>query len=183
MLRVLLAGALCSGACWTGAETPVVEPSSPAARPGVEPMQLRVKLERTVCFGSCPAYVVQIDGAGRVEWTGNASVAATGRRTGKVTRRELEELSRRIDRARFFERNELGDIPEKFDCVTTGNSTQCSFGASVTICSDTSHAIITVSRDGRVHKIDNDHCNESPELDQLEDYIDRIARTEEWISP
>jgi len=182
-MRVLLAGALLLGACWRGAEAPPVEPVAPAQRPNVEPTRLRVTLERTVCFGTCPAYVVAIDGAGRVEWTGNAHVAAMGKRLGQLTRRELDELSRQIDRARFFERNEFGDIPEKFDCVTTGNTTQCSFGTSVTICSDTSHSIITVSRNGRTHKIDNDHCNESPELDDLEELIERITQTEAWISP
>jgi hypothetical protein len=182
MRGVLLAGALCIGACWTGADPQAAEPSAPPTTAG-EPIKLRVKLERTMCFGTCPAYTVAIDGAGRVEWNGTAHVVAMGRRTGRVTRRELEELSKRLDRAQFFDRNEYGEFPQEMECTTTGTSTSCSFGTSVTICSDTSHTILSVSRESRVHKIDNDHCKDTPELDELEDYIDRIAHTRAWIEP
>ena len=182
MLRsALLAVLLC--ACWTGADPAVVEPSAPAPASVGEPMKLRVRLERTVCFGTCPAYAVVIDGAGRVEWTGIAHVAAMGRRTARISRRELEELSRRLDRAQFFERDQFGELPKAPECTTVGSTTQCSFGTSVTICSDTSRTVITASRSSDVHKIDNDHCKDTPELDALESYIDRIAHTDAWINP
>ena len=185
MRRSALVAALYLGACWTGSAPGIEEPvaaSTPATAAG-EPMKLRVKVERTVCFGACPAYTVLIDGFGRVQWDGTASVAAIGRRWGKVTRRELEELSRQIDRAQFFERDGFGELPKAPECTTTGSSTSCSFSTSVSICSDTSHTIFTVVRDGRAHKIDNDHCNDSPELDELEEYVDRIAHTRAWITP
>lgn len=163
-----------------------VEPTKPAA-PTFTPLDLRVRMERTVCFGTCPAYSVFIDGSGRVEWQGNQSVAVLGHRTGRVSRHELEELSRRLDRAQFFDRDDRGELAQEPECTTTttanGSSTSCSFGTSFTICSDTSHTIITVSRAGVMNKIDNDHCRERPELDELENYIDRIARTEVWIKP
>jgi hypothetical protein len=182
MSRVLLAAALACGACWTGSDTPVVE-STVAARPSQpERPKLRVKLERTGCFGNCPAYSVVIDGSGRVEWIGHANVLAMGRRQGSVTRFELDELSRRIDRARFFERDGYGELPQqKQECQTVGTTTTCTFSTSVSICSDTSHAIISVQRGVRRHKLDNDHCTDRPELDALEEYIDRIANTEAWI--
>lgn len=184
MRCVVLAAALLSGACWTGAEPSAAEPTvtgKPAAQR--EPLRLRVKLERTGCLGTCPAYSVSIAGDGRVDWVGHANVAAVGRRQGRVTRAELEELVKRLDRARFFERNEYGALPAKQECTTVGNTTQCSFSASVSICTDTSHAIISASRGLRTHTIDNDHCTERPELDALEDYIDRIANTDAWIEP
>lgn len=177
---VLVAALL--GACWTGADPATAPPAvSNRARESREPLPLRVKLERTPCFGECPAYTVVVYGDGRVEWTGHSNVAAVGSRQGRVTRSELEELSRRIDRARFFERNEHGDIPAQPECTTTGSMTSCTFSASVSICTDTSHAVLTVKRDGRIHTIDNDHCIQRPELDALEDFIDRIAATEGWI--
>jgi hypothetical protein len=181
MARVLLAAALLFGACWTGTDgVPVESPPAAKAAPG-EPLKLRVKLERTGCFGNCPAYSVLIDGSGKIEWIGHANVTAMGRREGHVSRFELDELSRRVDRARFFERDEYGELVRKPECQTVGSSTTCSFSAAVSICSDTSHAIISVVRGIRRHRIDNDHCNERPELDALEEYIDRIANTEEWI--
>jgi hypothetical protein len=181
MTRVLLAAALMCGACWTGSERPALESTISAKPAAREPLTLRVKLERTGCFGTCPSYSIVIDGSGRVEWTGHANVMAMGRRTSRVTRAELDELSRQLDRARFFERDEYGELPQKTECQTVGSSTTCSFSTSVSICSDTSHAIISAQRGIQRHKIDNDHCNDRPEVDALEDYIDRITNAESWI--
>jgi hypothetical protein len=180
MHRVVLVAALFIG-CWTGTDTPVVEPTPVTKASAREPLRLRVKLERTQCLEGCPAYTVAISGDGRVEWIGHSNVVATGRRQGRVTRAELEELTRRLERARFFERNEYGELPRKEECTTAGNTTTCTFSASVSICTDTSHAIITASRGLRTHTVDNDHCSERPELEPLEDYIDRIANTDAWI--
>lgn len=198
----MLAAALCLGACWTGSDGVAVEPTTTAKPAAAEPIKLRVKLERTGCFGTCPAYSVaiesagfagarsnadalrsEIDGAGRVEWIGHANVATMGRAEGRVSRFEVDELARRIDKARFFERDEYGELPQKPECQTQGSMTTCSFGTSVTICSDTSHSIVTVARGIRRHRVDNDHCNDRPELESLEEYIDRIANTEQWIAP
>jgi hypothetical protein len=181
MSRVLLAAALVCGACWTGSEPPALETTVATKHDEREPMKLRVKLERTGCFGNCPSYSVVIDGSGRVDWIGHANVFAMGRRQGSVSRFELDELSRRLDRARFFERDEYGELPQKLECQMIGSKKSCSFSTSVAICSDTSHAIIIAQRGIQKHKIDNDHCNDRPELDALEDYLDRIANTEAWI--
>ncbi len=158
MRGVVLAAVLVTGACWTGAEAPVVEATSVPKRPAQEPLKLRVKLERTACFGLCPTYTVVVHGDGRVDWVGQSNVLAIGHRHGRVSRVDLVELSRRLDRARFFERNEYGELPQKPECTTTGSMTSCSFGTSVSVCSDTSHAVITVNRGMQMHSIDSDHC-------------------------
>jgi hypothetical protein len=181
MARLLLAAMLLCGACWTGSEPPALESTTAAKRSKPEPLQLRVKLERTGCFGNCPSYSVVIDGSGRVDWIGHANVMVMARQQGRVSRFELDELSRRIDRARFFERDGYGELPQQQECQTIGRQTSCSFSTSVSICSDTSHAIVTVVRGIQRHKIDNAHCSDHPELDALEEYIDRIANTEAWI--
>jgi hypothetical protein len=180
MRGVVLVAALFVGGCWTGTDAPA--PVTPPTRtPAPQPLHLRVQLERTPCLGACPAYTVTIAGDGRVTWSGRSNVLAIGSRQGRVTHRELEQLSRLIDRARFFERNEYGNLPAKPECTTTGTTTTCSFSAAVSICTDSPHAIVRVRRDGRTHAIDNDHCTARPELDALEDYIDRIANTDAWI--
>ena len=184
MLRGVLVAALVGSACWTGAEPDAVTPAvanKPA--PVREPIRLRVKLERTACLGMCPAYSVTIAGDGRVDWIGHANVAAIGRRRGRVTRSDLEQLARYLDQASFFDRNEYGELPQKPECTTVAGTTSCTFSAAVSICSDTSHSVITASRGLRTHTIDNDHCSERPELEALEDYIDRIANTDPWIGP
>ncbi len=183
MLRVLLAGALLLGACWTGDGGVAAEAPIAPKPPSREPLKLRVKLERTGCFGNCPAYQVAIDGSGRVDWIGHGNVLAMGRRTGKVSRANLDELVRRLEVARFFERDEYGELPLKPECQTVGSTTTCAFAASVSICSDTSHAIITAVQGTRRNHVDNDHCNDRPELEGLEQFIDRITNSEAWIGP
>ena len=181
MRGVVLAAALLSSACWTGAEAPVAEPAPAPTAPAKPAIDLRVVLERTPCLGTCPSYVVTIFGDGRVQWDGDHYVVAVGRRYGHVTHGQLDELNKRIERARFFELNDYGELPAKPECTTTGSTTSCTFGASVSICTDTPHAIITVIRAGTSHQVDDDHCSERPELDALEHYIDRIANSETWI--
>jgi hypothetical protein len=181
MRGVVLATALVVGACWTGSDTPVAEPTVVTKRDAPERARLRVRLERTACFGFCPTYTVVIHGDGRVDWTGRTNVLAIGHRHTRITGDEIAELSRLLDRARFFERNEYGELPAQPECTTIGSTTSCSFGTSVSICSDTSHAIISVNRGMQTHTIDNDHCSEQPELEAIEDFIDRIANTGAWI--
>ena len=161
--RLLLA--VLAGCGMTHAPTAVEEPrATPAAE------QLVVTLQRTICFGHCPAYVVTIDGDGVVRWTGTTDVAAKGERRGIVSRDQLAQLSAAIDRARFFELDPYGHLP-----CTEPNGL-----CSDTICSDGSDSIVTVRRAGIVHRIDNAHCEPSP-ADALEDLIDKLADTDRWV--
>ena len=97
------------------------------------------------------------------------------------TIRQVARVSLGGEQVRIELSNEYGDLPTKPECQTVGSTTTCALGASFTICSDTSRAIINASSGTRMNKIDNDHCKERPELDGLEDYIDQIANTAAWI--
>lgn len=62
---------------------------------------VRIALERTSCFGSCPAYKVEVrDGVVRYRGTYPASVA--GERTGEITRPELQQLVDEFRRADYM---------------------------------------------------------------------------------
>ncbi|HUS33148.1 MAG TPA: DUF6438 domain-containing protein [Kofleriaceae bacterium] len=167
--------------CWTSS-APVerVTPPANTAPPEARPMRFRVELERTACMGRCPIYKVTIHGSGRVEWDGVENVLAIGHvDRPQLARRDLEKLARQIDDAKFFDRNEYGQLETGPVCTTTGNTTTCSYSAH--FCSDTTHAKITVTRNGRTHTIDNDHCDEKPGIDELEQAIDELARTGELV--
>jgi hypothetical protein len=174
---VVLAG------CWTSSPSPPATPTNVApAAEQQKPMRFRVTLERTACLGNCPVYKVTIHGNGKVDWEGIDNVAAIGHLDSRtiVSRATLEKLARQIDDAKFFDRNQFGEIETGPVCSTAGNTTTCSFSAH--FCSDTTHARITVSRNGRTHEIDNDHCDPKPGVDELEDTIDQIAGTAELIA-
>jgi len=144
-------------------------------------MRFGITLERTPCLGNCPVYKVTIHGNGKVDWEGVENVAAMGRLDAKsvVPRSQLEKLARQVDDARFFERDDNGELEQQPACTTTGSTTTCSFSAH--FCTDTTHAKITVSRNGRTKRIDNDHCDAMPGIDEIEDTVDQLAGSAELI--
>lgn len=168
--------------CWTGSAPDETAPRSREVT--VEPKRppLRVRLERTPCLGSCPAYTVEIDRRQRVaRWSGRSDVAVVGEQAVKVSEADLSELSRTIDRIRFFDRDERGNLPVEPVCTSDGSTTTCTIGTSIAVCSHSTHAIVTVSRGARTHTVDHDYCNDNSELGELIELIDRIARSSEWI--
>lgn len=136
--------------------------------PALEPFEIRIK--RTICFGRCPAYSVTVNSDGTVRWHGDTDVAALGDRRGTVTAAQLAEIAAAIDRAQFFSLQRDGTPP------CTAPHGLC----DTTICSDTSRSIITVTRGGRSHEIDNAHCVDSP-ADALEELVEKLANTDAWV--
>jgi hypothetical protein len=63
---------------------------------------LRIGLNRGTCFGSCPAYGLEIRGDGTVKYKGEAYVAVTGEHEGSISRKDLETLLDLFRRADFF---------------------------------------------------------------------------------
>jgi hypothetical protein len=132
---------------------------------GVPPASknLLLRLERTLCFGSCPDYVVEVDSDGALRYQGNLYVLTAGKSSGHLAPTTIAELRDAIDNAHF------ADTPVKCcDCLDS---------------TDAPSAMITVA-DGRPPKtIDDYHgCEATPKsIRELEDAIDRIIGIEKWI--
>ena len=154
-------------ACWTGPVAPADEPITTTA-PAKKPLSLEVTLERSPCMGMCPTYKVTIHGDGLVTWQGLANVAAMGDRSGRVSRKQLGELDRTIGAIRFFDLDDQGNLPAprtfKFS-----------------MCTDTSHAVLTVTRGKQTHRVDDPQCGEELPIEPLELLVDRLANTRRWI--
>ena len=74
-------------------------PTEAAATPPAQPLAPDdfVQLQRTICFGSCPAYTVKVRADGEVEWRGETAVSLRGEtrdRTGPEQARMLIERFR-----------------------------------------------------------------------------------------
>jgi uncharacterized protein DUF6438 len=174
VLVLVLAG------CWTGGEPSPRAPETPDT-PRPHARDLEITVERTMCFGACPVWKMTIHRDGKVEWLGEANVAAIGARERKMAVSDVATLDHELDVAKVFERDKFGHLPVNPTCTHSGSTTSCSF-ASVTICSDTSHTILTVRRDGATRRIDDSHCSDDdPALDVLEERIVTRARVLEWI--
>ena len=63
---------------------------------------LKILLERSICYGTCPAYRVEIDGDGSVVFEGGSNVAVQGRQTDHVGGDAVHDLYARFRQADFF---------------------------------------------------------------------------------
>jgi len=63
---------------------------------------LRIGLKRGTCFGSCPAYDLEIRGDGTVRYKGQVHVAVTSEHEGSISRKDLETLVDLFRKADFF---------------------------------------------------------------------------------
>src|SRR3954462_14336857 len=72
-------------------------PDAPRIADGVKgraPVVTEIGLERTPCFGTCPAFRVVIKSDGSVRYNGGEHAKLVGERTGKVSQRGFNRLAR-----------------------------------------------------------------------------------------
>src|SRR5262245_49637963 len=89
------------GACADGAlpRLPSVVQEKPTA---YKPEEIQITLSRTICFGSCPSYWVQIFGDGTVKYEGMDFVAVKGTRENKIAGTEVVKLVNAFLAVEFF---------------------------------------------------------------------------------
>ena len=88
-----------------------------------------ITLERTTCFGSCPAYTLSIAGDGTVTYTGRSYVRVTGERTWKIEPAAVEALARDMERAGYFRLKDrykapITDLPTTRTSLRIGDRTK-----------------------------------------------------------
>ncbi len=127
---------------------------------------LLASLERTVCYGTCPAYEVRVFTDGRVEWVGRQFVKVVGPATRKLTPARLADLKRAFKDSNYL------NLGEGFDCVerTDHPSAKTSFSDGA-MTKSINHYHGCLSKQG------------VKELAALENTFDRIVDTARWIGP
>jgi hypothetical protein len=63
---------------------------------------LRIKLQRTVCFGTCPAYSIEIRGDGSVTYIGGSFTLITGTHHEQIPRNVVADLLNQFRAADYF---------------------------------------------------------------------------------
>jgi hypothetical protein len=122
-----------------------------------------VSLRRSPCFGSCPAYDLTVLGNGRVFFNGRWPVKHTGPRSKTIPDARIQDLRREISHSGFFER-----FAEQY------------VNYEIT---DAASAVVSVT-DGKRTKTVSHYFGDSKapkELKVLEDRIDELAGTDEWV--
>jgi membrane dipeptidase len=129
------------------------QPSTAAQGPIV------ITLERTVCFGVCPAYTVTIKDDGTVTYVGTQSVKVSGEQTWKIDPTAVRALAKEMQDAGYFEleneyRARMTDHPTTYTSLTMG---------------------------GRSKRV-MDYVAGPPKLKELEQRIDEVAGTKNYVS-
>jgi hypothetical protein len=139
----------------------------------------QLTLERTECFGSCPAYRITVSGSGDVRYDGYNFVDTKGPVNDRLTTTQLGELVAAINECSFFALRE---------------SYQSDLDGCPALVSDTSSAIISVTVEGKTKRIQHyigcverrrntseDFVFHPLKLYSLEERVDEVVGTKRWI--
>lgn len=62
----------------------------------------RIVMERTICYGTCPQYRLELDGGGRVTFLGKKFVKSVGLKQGIIELAKVKQIVDALDAAGFF---------------------------------------------------------------------------------
>ena len=135
---------------------PVNNPAPVAT--GAQQNQNAITLERTTCFGACPAYLLQIDSSGTVSFRQGPQANRHEERTSTVTVDQFHDLVAGFAAIHFFDLNEVYP-PTSEDLPAV-------------------HIALTI--DGRTKKITHSDVS-PPGLEELERTIERNTNIHRWL--
>ena len=144
-------------------------PSDPSldltSLPDADVKTVTVQLERTACYGNCPAYTVTIHGDGRVEYNGKTHVKEKGPREGRIEAGQIKSLLNEFATAKFF------TLSENY---SGENCTR--------YCTDMPTAVTEINVREASHHVKHYYgCGGAPRaLFDLESAIDKLANVERW---
>lgn len=124
-------------------------------------LDVLITLERTRCFGACPAYRLTIAGDGTVVYEGYYFVKVEGSRASIITQQQLEELIHEFERVDYF------SFTDYIDYHAT----------------DMPSAITSITINGRTKTVEHyfGDFNAPNELIELENKIDEITNSSQWV--
>lgn len=140
---------------------PIKENSTPAYP------DLMISMERGPCFGTCPVYNLTIDADGNVAYEGRLFVAVEGIRNAKISFEKIQELVMAIEIANFF------DLEDQYHAPATDLP-------SITLSITLKEQNKTIWHYGTLD-CSGDLDTAPQELCELENKIDEIINTKQWI--
>ena len=131
------------------------------------PDDLNIRLERTQCYGTCPAYTLTVKADGGVTFVGRKFTKTEGQASGEIDQAKIRELIQEFKKANFFAFENSYTPRRGSDCATDG--------PTVTTSLQINGSVKTV------HHYTG--CAAPRELGDLENRVDEIVGTERWIGP
>lgn len=146
-------------------DSTTADAGAPDAVPSPPPgAGFEITLERTMCYGVCPAYTVTIRGDGSISYDGSQFVKVHGAATSHVTTAAAAALAAKFDGAHF----DAIKIPDP-----------CPKG----MATDHPSIRLTYVHGGTRHKVDaylGNMCVPSS-VETLADAVDKTADTAKWV--
>jgi hypothetical protein len=126
----------------------------------------KVTMERTTCYGTCPAYRVTVNADGTVHYEGTDYVRQKGRQTGRISPEAFQKIVKKLEEIHFFQLNDQYNSQE--------------INGSSTFVTDQPTTITSVTSGGRTKKIEN-YFGGPKGLYELEQLIDELAQSYKWV--
>ena len=123
---------------------------------------LRITLKRTTCFGSCPAYSLEISGDGSVVYQGQRYVVFTGEHHDHISKEALGQILAAFRKADYF------SLKDKYFYGVTDNPT-------------TTTSIAFDGMQKSVIDYVGEHAGMPHAVAELEETIDRVVGTLKWV--
>jgi Domain of unknown function (DUF6438) len=148
--------------------------STPSPEPQDIPPDTIITLERTVCFGTCPAYKLTISADGAVVFTGEEYVREKGIVHGNISKDQLKQLISEFTKTQYFSLRD-SYISKEDGCPE--------------LWTDSPTVTTSIRINGQYKSIvhylgcqeNNGESVFPKELKDLEDKIDEIIGTRNWI--
>ncbi|MFN2578980.1 MAG: acetamidase/formamidase family protein [Pyrinomonadaceae bacterium] len=129
-----------------------------------------ITLERTVCFGTCPAYKVTIARDGTVTFDGRRFTKTKGLATGHIKADDFRKLMKEFEKIDYF------SLPDAY----TPGTAQCP-----RVVTDLPSANTSIHLNGKMKSVEHYYgCGNAQalaKLTALETRIDEVAGTQKWI--
>ncbi len=129
---------------------------------------LAITLERTTCFGTCPAYKITIKANGSVEFVGDRFVRLTGTQHSTIDPGKLEHLLQAFLDIGYF------NLQNTYRVIKHPDGTETSEPG------DLPTTYTSLRLNGRYKKVE-DHLGAPQELRDLEKKIDEVTNSKRWI--
>jgi hypothetical protein len=126
--------------------------------------QITIGVEKTACFGSCPAYQLKIFENGTVSYLGIYFGGALGTRKGNIGTDKVRQLAAQLEKGGYF----------GFDNFYTDQTITCS--------STTLSYLKIGNKEKHIEHYTAD-SRAPAELSELEDLIDKTANSPQWTKP
>jgi Domain of unknown function (DUF6438) len=147
-------------------------PSQATTRKSSRPAARTIlRFERTPCYGSCPAYAVEVDADGAIRYHGKAHVLVKGQRSARATAKDLERLREILS---ILQNLSGPQAKECADFITDHP------GVDLSVADGTGTKTISDYHGCRAMK-DPDQDAKLKQLRELEDQLDSILATDRWV--